>query len=76
MLSPLVLVFNVASLVGGYGGPDWYLPTRTAWRSRDGNAPELAPLKFYGLTDKYRVRTGRLDVRVAYAQAVLHDWLS
>lgn len=70
VLSPLVLIYNVAGLVGGYGGPDWHLPTRTAWRS----GPGPAPLKFYGMTDKYKVRTGQLDLRVAYAQAVLHEW--
>ncbi|WP_320784349.1 hypothetical protein [Streptomyces sp. CRN 30] len=74
VLSPLVLVFNVVSLVGGYGGPDWYLPSRTAWRAKDGAVPGLAALRFNGLTGKYRVRTSRLDPRLAYAQAVLHDW--
>ncbi|PLW67744.1 hypothetical protein GQS52_18790 [Streptomyces sp. SCUT-3] len=76
VLSPLLLVYNVGSFVGGYGGPDWFLPTRTAWRTRDGLGLGRAPLKFYGLTDKYKVRTARLDARVAYVQAVLHDWCS
>jgi hypothetical protein len=76
VLSPLLLLYNVAGLVGGYGGPDWFLPARTAWRRRGGLGLGRAPLKFYGTTDKYKVRTERLDPRVAYAQAVLHDGLA
>ncbi|WP_306323345.1 MULTISPECIES: hypothetical protein [unclassified Streptomyces] len=72
LLSPLLLIYNVASLVGGYGRPDWHLPSRTAWRPRGGLGP--APLKFFGMTDKYKARTSHLDLRVAYAQAVLHEW--
>lgn len=71
VLSPLALLYNVASLVGGYG-IDWHLPTRTAWRSAGGFGP--APLKFYGITDKYKLRTPGLDPRLAYAQAVVHFW--
>lgn len=73
VLSPLLLVYNVASFLGGYG-LDGLLPTRTAWRTSGALGP--APLKFYGITDKYKVRTAHLDVRVAYAQAVLHTWSS
>ncbi|WP_229859800.1 hypothetical protein [Streptomyces poonensis] len=75
VLSPLTLIYNVASLVGGYG-LDWHLPTRTAWRTEGGPGAGRAPLRFYGITDKYKVRTARLDPRVAYAQAVLHYWSS
>jgi hypothetical protein len=71
VLSPLALLYNVASLVGGYG-IDWHLPSRTVWRSGGGFGP--APLKFYGITDKYKLRPSQLDPRVAYAQAVLHFW--
>lgn len=74
VLSPLLLVYNVAGLIGGYGGPDWFLPTRTAWRRKGSLGLGRAPLKFYGMTDKYKVRTKRLDTRLAYAQAVLHAW--
>lgn len=74
LLSPLMLVYNVAGLVGGYGRPDWHLPSRTAWRTKGGLGLGLAPLKFYGMTDKYKIRTARLDMRVVYAQAVLHEW--
>ncbi|MER5438938.1 hypothetical protein [Streptomyces sp. NPDC002790] len=74
LLSPLLLFYNVASLVGGYGGPDWHLPSRTAWRAMGALRLGLAPLKFYGMTDKYKVRADRLDMRVVYAQAVLHEW--
>ncbi|MGW6907678.1 hypothetical protein [Streptomyces sp. NPDC054940] len=73
VLSPLLLIYNVASLLGGYG-LDGHLPTRTAWRASGAFGP--VPLKFYGMTDKYTVRTARLDTRVAYAQAVLHTWSS
>lgn len=73
VLSPLLLIYNVASFLGGYG-LDGHLPTRTAWRTSGALGP--APLKFYGITDKYKVRTTRLDARVAYAQAVLHTWSS
>lgn len=73
LLSPLLLIYNAGSFVGGYG-LDGYLPTRTAWRTSGALGP--APLKFYGMTDKYKVRTTRLDTRVAYAQAVLHTWSS
>ncbi|WP_031484855.1 hypothetical protein [Streptomyces bicolor] len=76
LVSPLLLIFNVAGLLGGYGRPDWYLPTRTAWRTKGGLALGLAPVKFYGMRDKYKVRSSRLDLRVVYAQAVLHDWSS
>jgi hypothetical protein len=69
-----LLIYNLASLVGGYGGLDGFLPTRTAWRTSGALGP--APLKFYGMTDKYKVRATRLDTRVAYAQAVLHTWSS
>lgn len=69
VLSPLTLLYNAASLIGGYG-VDWHLPSRTVWRS--GSGP--APLKFSGITDKYRLRSSALDPRVAYAQAVLHFW--
>lgn len=72
LLSPL-LVYNVAGLVGGYGRPDWHLPSRTAWRTKGGLGLGLAPLKFYGMSHKYKVRTARLDMRVVYAQAVLHE---
>lgn len=71
VLSPLTLLYNAASLIGGYG-IDWHLPSRTVWRSGGGLGP--APLKFYGITDKYKLRSGGLDPRVAYAQAVLHFW--
>jgi hypothetical protein len=71
VLSPLTLLYNAASLIGGYG-IDWHLPSRTVWRA--GGGPGPAPLKFYGITDKYKVRPDRLDPRVAYAQAVLHFW--
>ncbi|MHC5260626.1 hypothetical protein ACYSUO_22320 [Streptomyces sp. UC4497] len=74
LLSPLLLVFNVAGLVGGYGRPDWHLPSRTAWRTKGDFGLGLAPLKFYGMSDKYKVRMARLDMRVVYAQAVLHEW--
>jgi hypothetical protein len=74
VLSPLLLIYNLASLVGGYGGLDGFLPTRTASRTSGALGP--APLKFYGTTDKYKVRATRLDTRVAYAQAVLHTWSS
>ncbi|MFJ9178764.1 hypothetical protein [Streptomyces sp. NPDC102360] len=74
LLSPLLLIYNVAGLVGGYGRPDWHLPSRTAWRTKGGLGLGLAPLKFYGMSDKYKVRTARLDMRVVYAQAVLHEW--
>ncbi|MFJ6390650.1 hypothetical protein ACIQJT_23920 [Streptomyces sp. NPDC091972] len=70
VLFPLTLLYSAASLIGGYG-IDWHLPSRTAWRS-GGFGP--APLKFYGITDKYKLRSSRLDPRVAYAQAVLHFW--
>jgi hypothetical protein len=70
VLSPLLLIYSVLHLLGGYGRPDWFLPTRTAWRSRGGAG--LASLKFYGMTDKYKVRAERLDPRLAYAQAVVH----
>lgn len=71
VLSPLAVLYNAASLVGGYG-IDWHLPTRTAWRPAGGFGP--APLKFYGITDKYKLRTPGLDPRLAYAQAVVHFW--
>jgi hypothetical protein len=71
VLSPLTLLYNAASLIGGYG-IDWHLPSRTVWRSGGGFGP--APLKFYGITDKYKLRSDQLDPRVAYAQAVLHFW--
>lgn len=71
VLSPLTLLYNAASLIGGYG-VDWHLPSRTVWRTGGGFGP--APLKFNGITDKYRLRGSRLDSRVAYAQAVLHFW--
>lgn len=70
VLSPLLLIYNVLGLLGGYGGPDWHLPARTAWRT--GGGLSLASLKFYGTTDKYKVRVERLDPRLAYAQAVVH----
>ncbi|NEB06206.1 hypothetical protein G3I78_45335 [Streptomyces sp. SID13726] len=70
VLSPLTLLYNAASLIGGYG-IDWHLPSRTNWRTGT-FAP--APLKFNGITDKYRLRPTQLDPRVAYAQAVLHFW--
>lgn len=73
VLSPLLLAYNVLHLLGGYGKPDWFTPTRTAWRKRGGLSLGLTPLKFYGTTDKYKVRVKRLDPRLAYAQAVLHD---
>ncbi|MFI6013107.1 hypothetical protein ACIBAG_30550 [Streptomyces sp. NPDC051243] len=72
VLSPLLLIYNVLGLLGGYGGPDWHLPARVAWRTRSGLGLGLAPLKFYGTTDKYKVRVERLDPRLAYAQAVVH----
>lgn len=71
VLSPRLLVYNVASLVGGYGGPDWFLPTRTAWRTKGSSGLGFAALKFYGRADRYKVRSKRLDPRLAYAQAVL-----
>ncbi|MFE6889787.1 hypothetical protein [Streptomyces sp. NPDC057694] len=74
LLSPLLPVYNLTSLVGGYGGPDWHLPSRTAWRPKGGLGLGLAPVKFYGMTDKYKVRSARLDLRVVYAQGVLHEW--
>ena len=71
VLSPLTLLYNAASLIGGYG-IDWHLPSRTVWRSGGGFG--TAPLKVNGITDKYTLRGSRLDPRVAYAQAVLHFW--
>ncbi|GAA4075075.1 hypothetical protein GCM10022233_61530 [Streptomyces shaanxiensis] len=73
VLCPLLAIYNVLGFLGGYGGPDWFLPTRTAWRTKGGLGLGRAPLKFYGTTDKYKVRVKRLDPRLAYAQAVLHD---
>ncbi|WP_353945079.1 hypothetical protein ABII15_28295 [Streptomyces sp. HUAS MG91] len=73
VLSPLLLIYNIAGLVGGYGRPDWHLPSRTAWRPGGGPGLGLAPVKFSGMTDKYKVRTDRLDMRVVFAQAVLHE---
>ncbi|CAL9403850.1 hypothetical protein SUDANB6_01512 [Streptomyces sp. enrichment culture] len=73
VVSPLLLVYNVASLLGGYGGPEWHLPTRTAWRRKVGLGLGRALVKFSGMRDKYKIRTKHLDTRVAYAQAVLHD---
>lgn len=75
VLSPLVLVYSVASLIGGYG-IDWHLPSRTAWRASGGPGVGRVPLKFYGINDTYKIRSLRLDARVAYAQAVLHFWTS
>ncbi|WP_437015487.1 hypothetical protein [Streptomyces sp. enrichment culture] len=72
LLSPLWLLFNLLWAAGGTGDTGWSLPVRTAWRRSRSNAPGLSPLKYYGLTERYKVRTGRLDVRVAHAQAVLH----
>lgn len=75
-LSPLLLVYAVGHLLGGYGKPDWFLPTRTAWRAKASSGLRFAALKFYGPTDKYKIRSKRLDPRLAYAQAVLHDSFS
>ncbi|AZQ37825.1 hypothetical protein EJ357_33820 [Streptomyces cyaneochromogenes] len=73
VLCPLLAIYNVLGFLGGYGGPDWFLPTRTVWRTKDSLELGRAALKFYGTTDKYKVRVKRLDPRLAYAQAVLHD---
>lgn len=66
VLSPLLLIYNVLGLLGGYGRPDWFLPARIAWRTRGGLG--LASLKFYGTTDRYKARMEGLDPRLAYAQ--------
>ncbi len=78
LLSPLWLVVNLMLAVsqGGLDDMYWSLPKRTAWRPRPGGTSGLSPLKFYGLTERYKVRTHRLDLRVAYAQAVLHHQVS
>ena len=34
----------------------------------------IPQLKFYGITDNYKLRTPGLDPRLAYAQAVVHFW--
>lgn len=70
VLSPLWLVVNLLWAAGGSGDAAWSLPVRTAWRRRPGSP---APLKYHGMTGRYRVRTDRLDVRVGYAQAVVHS---
>lgn len=73
LLSPLWLVVNLAvALHDGTIDLYWSLPRRTAWRRSRGPVPGLSAMKFYGLTDRYKVRTNRLDIRIAYAQAVLH----
>jgi hypothetical protein len=72
VLSPLWLVFNVVWAVGGIGDSGWSVPVRTAWRPARGSGLGLSPLKYYGLTERYKARTNLLDARVAYAQSVLH----
>ncbi|MFB7291949.1 hypothetical protein [Actinacidiphila glaucinigra] len=69
LLSPLWLVLNLFWAVGGTGDSAWSLPVRTAWRQGVGSP---AALKYHGMSERYKVRTDRLDVRLAYAQAVVH----
>lgn len=73
-LFPLLLAYNVLSFIGRYGGPEWMLPRRIAWRAKSRHGTGFVPLKFYGTTSKFKVRLKRMDIRVAYAQATLHDW--
>ncbi|MFI8186612.1 hypothetical protein ACIF70_39925 [Actinacidiphila glaucinigra] len=70
LLSPLWLVLNLFWAVGGSGDSAWSLPVRTAWRHGPGRP---ASLKYHGLSARYVLRTGSLDARLAYAQAVVHQ---
>lgn len=73
LLSPLLVVWNVLGFLGGHGFL-WDTPKRVAWRKKGGSWLGRVPLKYYGISGKYKVRGEQLDIRVSYAQAVLHTW--
>jgi len=72
LLSPLWLAVNVVWLLDSTGDWAFSLPSRTAWRADRPWSFSLAPLKYYGLTERYKLRAGRLDPRLGYAQSVMH----
>ncbi|MEE6263420.1 hypothetical protein [Plantactinospora sonchi] len=69
---PFLVIIGLYSAVTGTGGDDMVPdgPTRTRWRA-PGHGTAL---EYRGLNKVFHLAPRRLDHRVAYAQAVLHDW--
>ncbi|MEW1654692.1 hypothetical protein [Streptomyces sp. NPDC093707] len=75
MTAPLWLLFWLCLLGyslfdGGDFDADFDGPTRTRWRTLGHGTA----LDYRGIKKAYHLKPAHLDIRVAYAQALLHAW--
>ncbi|MFJ5673665.1 hypothetical protein [Streptomyces sp. NPDC093097] len=75
MTAPLWLLFWLCLLSyslfdGGDFDADIDGPTRTRWRTLGHGTA----LDYRGIEKAYHLKPAHLDIRVAYAQALLHAW--
>ncbi|MHC0432123.1 hypothetical protein ACX6XY_18320 [Streptomyces sp. O3] len=81
LLLPLWGLFFVVSVLialvtlsEGVGLQVWSCPKHIAWRARDGRPFPRAALEFRHMSAGYRWHDDRLDRRIAYAQAAIHQF--
>ncbi|WP_329456276.1 hypothetical protein [Streptomyces sp. NBC_01497] len=75
VLSPLWAALALFGLLSALLGADdpwflWDLPARAKWRT----GLSGWGLDFRGVSNTYYLNTETMDVRVAYAQAIIHSW--